>query len=230
MADWLKRMASIGLGGLLLVRGLKRRSLRGVVTALVGGWLLSNGLGGTTKLKQALRTGPASGRRTGAADATTVTQSIIVGKPADECYEAWRDPDQFSQIMGRFAEVTSPTDDRFHWTVHGPRGQERSWETRIVEDEPGGILRWETPEDATIPNEGTLRFRQAPGDRGTEVTLSLTFEPPGGTVGTMALKRFDIVPKTVASIALDRFKSLVETGEIPTLEANPSGRGKGELL
>jgi hypothetical protein len=33
-----------------------------------------------------------------------------------------------------------------------------------------------------------------------------------------------VVPRTIATQALRRFKSLVETGEIPTLEHNPSAR------
>jgi len=35
---------------------------------------------------------------------------------------------------------------------------------------------------------------------------------------------FDLLPKEVASKALHRFKSLAETGEIPTLEGQPAGR------
>jgi hypothetical protein len=39
-----------------------------------------------------------------------------------------------------------------------------------------------------------------------------------------------VVPETLASRALDRLKSLAETGEIPTLDRNPSGRGRGDLV
>jgi uncharacterized membrane protein len=159
-----------------------------------------------------------------------VTRSITVGKPADELYETWRDPDVFSQVMGHFAEITATAEDRHHWTVHGPAGTDFSWETRIVEAEPGEVIRWETPDDASVSNSGSVRFRPAPDDRGTHVTLALDFDPPGGTLGNAVLKRLDIVPETLAGHALGRFKSLVESGEIPTLEGNPSGRGKGDLL
>lgn len=232
--DRVKRAAPAVVGGALLVRGLRRRSLRGAATAVVGGWLLSRALGGNARIERALRPRTMIGRmkddRTRADDVTTISRSIIVGRPADELYEAWRDPEQFSQVMGHFAEVTASDEDRYRWTVHGPRGRDLSWETRIVEAEPGEVLRWETPADATVPNEGSVRFRPAPGDRGTVVTLSLDFDPPGGAVGNAALERLDIVPETLAGRALSRFKSLVETGEIPTLEGNPSARGDGDLL
>jgi uncharacterized membrane protein len=159
-----------------------------------------------------------------------VSRSATIGKPADEHYETWRDPDVFTQILGHFAEITAIGEDRYHWTVHGPAGTDFSWETRLVEAEPGEVIRWETPDDVSVPNSGSVRFRPAPDDRGTLVTLSLDFDPPGGTLGDAVLKRLDIVPETLAGHALGRFKSLVESGEIPTLGTNPSARGSGDLL
>jgi hypothetical protein len=44
------------------------------------------------------------------------------------------------------------------------------------------------------------------------------------------MERLDLVPNAAAGKALRRFKSLVETGEMPTLEGNPSARGSGDPL
>lgn len=231
VTDATKRVAAAVLGGILLVRGLRRRSLRGIATALAGGWLLSRAFGGRPGIERALRSltgGRAAGRT--AAGGAAVSRSITVGRPAEECYEVWRDPDRLSRILDGFAEVDSTGDDRLRWTVHGPRGRDVSWETRVVAAEPGELVRWETTPDARVHGEGSVRFRPAPGDRGTVVTLSFAVDPPGGAVGTAALERLDVVPETLAGVALDRFESLVETGEIPTLESNPSARGSGDLL
>lgn len=229
-----RRLATVGLGGALLVRGLERRSLRGMAMAAGGGWLLSRGVGGREGIEQTLRSQPIIGgrsdERTGLADSTAVSRSITIGKPAEELYEAWRDPEQFSQVMGHFADVSESGEDRFRWTVHGLRGRDLTWETEVVEDEPDERLQWETPEDAMLPNEGSVRFEHAPGDQGTEVTLSVSFDPPGGLLGDAALKRLDVVPNALAGKALRRFKSLVECGEIPTLDRNPSGRGSGDAV
>lgn len=198
--------------------------------ALAGGWLLARALRDDGRIERALR--PRARTVGGRTDrpGPSVSRSITVGRPADELYEVWRDPDQFSEVVGRFAEVTALDEDRLHWTVRGPRGRDVSWETRVVDEEPGEYLRWEASEDATLPNEGTVRFRPAPGDRGTEVTLSVDFDPPGGALGDAALQRLDVVPEALAGTALRRFKALVESGEIPTLEGNPSARGSGDLL
>ncbi|MCU4972033.1 SRPBCC family protein [Halobacteria archaeon AArc-m2/3/4] len=122
------------------------------------------------------------------------------------------------------------TGERYHWTADGPLDRQLAWESKIVEDRPGEFLRWETLEGATIPHTGTVHFRSAPGDRGTEVTLSIHVDPPGGTVGEALVNRTNLIPKTLVGTALRRFKSLAETGEIPSLEQNPSGRGSGDLL
>lgn len=229
-----KQVTSAVLGGALLVRGLRRRTAPGAATAAVGGWLLLKAIRADPRLDRVIRSKTQNARRQEddaiAPAATEVTRSTTIGKPADELYEAWRDPGHLSQVMGHFAEVTSSGDDRLRWTVHGPRGREVSWETFIVEDEPGELVRWETPPDAVVPNEGSIRFSPAPGDRGTKATLSVRFDPPGGAFGTAALRQLDLVPSTLAGEALRRFKSLLETGEIQTLEGNPSGRGTGGLI
>lgn len=121
-------------------------------------------------------------------------------------------------------------ENRYRWTADGPLGRQLSWETELVEKRPGERLRWETLEDAAVPHMGTVRFRPAPGDRGTEVTFGIHVDPPGGAVGDAIMNRTSLVPKTLVGTALRRFKSLAETGEIPTLEQNPSARGKGDLL
>ena len=163
------------------------------------------------------------------ADGTTITRSITVGRPAEELYETWLDPDQVSRIVGRFVEVSPTEGGGYRWTVDGPVGSDFGWETRLVEERPGELLRWETTSDATLAGEGSIRFRPASGDRGTVVTLSVDIDPPGGRISEAALGRLGPVPGSLVGTALGRFKSLTESGQIPTLGGNPSARGKGGL-
>lgn len=234
MPDEWRPAAAALVGVVLLGRGLSRRSLRGAATALVGVGLLYVALGGDSRIEQALGIGPSGSdgpaAETERMEVTSISRSITIGESPDELYEAWRDPEQFTQIVGHVADITSRDEDRFYWTVHGPMGQDVSWETHVVDAEPGELVRWKTPEDAMLPNEGEVRFESAAGDRGTVVTLSVTISPPGGALGNAALKRLGVVPGMLAGEALRRFKSLVETGEIQTLAGNPSGRGRGDRV
>jgi uncharacterized membrane protein len=50
------------------------------------------------------------------------------------------------------------------------------------------------------------------------VTVTLAYDPPGGTVGKMIAMLFQKEPKIQARQDLRRFKQLMETGEIPTAQ------------
>ena len=66
---------------------------------------------------------------------------------------------------------------------------------------------------------GVLSLRDAPDGFGTEVTISV--DPVADA---------DLPPLVTSAAlfeALHRFKSLVETGEIPTLDRNPHARHSG---
>ncbi len=227
------------VGSALVAFGLKRRSLVGTAAALAGGWLVYRAVGGRGRTDRSGGGGGGTASDLGASEAdagggeseTDVTRSITVGTSPDEAYETWNDRETQAQIFGGFADVTPAGEGDWRWEVDAPLGRTVAWETRTVEDRPGELVRWEsTGGAAAIVPEGSVRFAQAPNDRGTEVTLRLRVDPPGGSVARTVLERLDVVPRTLAGKVLYRFKSLVETGEIPTLEGNPSGRGAGDLL
>ena len=213
---WVRAGAAV-VGGALLVRGLRRRSLGGAAMALAGGWLTYRAV-----------TGP--GRRARPADSVTVTKSITVGRSADELSELVRETETLDRIAGPFADVTAAGEDRHRWTVEGPLDRELSWETAVTEDQQGELLRWEPLEGAAWLEDWSVHFGPTPGDRGTKVTLRIRFDPSSGPPAGGSLERLGVVPETLAGAALDRFKSLAETGEIPTTERNPSARGKGDLV
>ncbi len=216
----LQRVASAGLWGTLV--------------ALVGGWLLYRGISGGGPPSRALGVSATDGYEHNTAgappDALVMERSTTVGKPANELYQFWREPQNVSRIMGSFADITATSDTQAHWVVQGPFGRSAAWDARVVEDRPGELLRWESTEGADLPNEGEVRFRPAPKGWGTEVMLRFRFDPPGGALGEAAVKLLGSAPGLLAFKALYRFKSLVETGEIPTLAKNPSARGSGDTF
>jgi uncharacterized membrane protein len=102
------------------------------------------------------------------------------------------------------------------------------WESRLTSDEPGRRIAWESLPGTELPNRGEVTFKQAPNGMGSEVTLEMQFEAPLGPAGAQVFKALRKVPRSIAGKALRRFKSLVETGELPTLANNPSGRGTSD--
>ena len=150
-----------------------------------------------------------------------------IGTSADALYQGLRQPQTLAQIVGRFAAVTPLDAGRIRWMVSGPLGRRFEWETQVVEARPGELLRWESQAGAPVPNKGTVTFRPAPANRGTEVVLRIDIDPPGGMLGVAIAQRFGVVPDLYAAKALRRFKSLIEAGEIPTTAHQPAARGDG---
>lgn len=229
-----ERIVSTVLGGALVARGLKRRSVGGVASAIAGGALVYRGLTGRSRLYRALEsdiTGDQEGLHADeSAQLPTVERSITVGESADVLADHWRDPAFLSRIVGDFAEVSEVGEDRHRWRVQAPFDRTLEWETTIIEDEANNELRWTAEEGTLIPHECTISFRETANDRGTTITFELRYDPPGGAVGNTALDQLGFAPEMLVGTALRRFKSLAETGEIPTTEANPSARGNGNLV
>lgn len=226
-----ERVASAGLGGAMLVSGIRRRSLAGLASAAAGGALLYRGISGRSPLQrggrdaesEVYRSEPERAERSGA-----VERSIIVGKPAEELSEYWQDAEHLSQLLGGFAEVSDAEGNRLRWEMTGPLGRKVAWETRTMLDRPGEELRWRSTGDAAVANEWTVRFEELADGEETKVTLTVALDPPGGAVGRAIAGR--LLPEAAVGTILDRFKSLVETGEIPSLEKNPSARGAGDRI
>ncbi len=222
-----ERVASAALGGTLLLLGLGRRSLGGAAVAALGGGLVYRAATGHCHLYEALGVDTADDRGAAAGaseDAPEAVAAITIGKPAEELDRLWRDPQTLTRITSGLAEVTPAGDGRMHWKVRGPLGRDFEWDTRVVEDRPGSGQRWQSVEGASLPSEGEVQFRPAPGDRGTEVTLRIRFHPPGGALGLAASKLLGFVPRLFAERALHYFRALAETGEIPTTDRQPAAR------
>lgn len=154
-----------------------------------------------------------------------VAYSITIERPADELYRAWRDPATLPRIMAFLADIRPSGDGRSEWRADGPLGQSHAWVMQITDEQPGELIRASSDGGGALMTESEVRFRAAPGGRGTVTTLRVRFDPPGGMLGDVAARFFNgVIPKELASKALHYFKSLVLTGEIPTTDRQPAAR------
>ncbi|WP_223634330.1 SRPBCC family protein [Corallococcus sp. EGB] len=201
--------------------GLRRRSFGGTVVALASGALLYRGLHGRTARRGAAREGARRG------NFVEVERTLTVGRPAEELYRLWREPSTLRRLMAGFADVTPTEGDGRHWEIHEPLGK-LSFDSRVVEDRPAEFMSWESTEGSAVRTRGWIRFRPAPADWGTEVTMHVAFLPPGGALVEALAQRLEAIPALRVMTALRRFKSLAETGELPTLAHNPSARASAD--
>jgi uncharacterized membrane protein len=112
---------------------------------------------------------------------------------------------------------------RSHWVAKGPMGIDIHWDAEIVGDIPNRMISWRSLEGARVPNADSVRFNEMPG-RGTEITVALKYNPPGGRVGAAIARLFGEEPHVQIDEDLRQFKQKLETGEIATTRGQTSGR------
>ena len=166
---------------------------------------------------------PPSTFRGKAGKGALVERTVTVNRPRQELYDFWRDFTNFPQFMDNIRSVEKLDERRSHWVIEAPAGTSVEFDSRIVEDEPGRLIGWESEEGASVPNRGRVEFIDAAPGRGTMVRATISYDPPGGAIGRAVAKVLQREPNVQARRDLRRFKQLMETGEI-TSSASPSGR------
>jgi uncharacterized membrane protein len=221
------RLISLGLGGCLTVAGLAGRKIE-PISLVAGGYLIYRGITGNCCVYQALGVGtdgpsgpeaviPARG-------GVKVEHAVTVNRPPTEVYRFWRDLPRLPQFMEHLREVRETGGNRSHWVARGPMGMSVEWDAEIIEDRPNEVISWRSLPDSDVDTAGSVHFRAAPGGRGTEVRVSLKYDPPAGKLGAAVARLFGESPERQVQADLARFKSLLEAGEIASTAGQASGR------
>jgi uncharacterized membrane protein len=211
-----------GLAGMtFLVNGIKRRGWEGVAIALLGGALLYMGATGRNALYRHLgihlvRT--ANGRQR-----CEVIRSFTINRPIGELFAFWRDLSNLPKFMSHLTSVEVLSDKRSRWKAKGPAGLPIEWEAEIVNEKADSLIAWQSCEGSSVANWGVIRFKPAPGGRGTEISVQLEYEPIGGATGVALAKLFGEEPSQQIEEDLRHFKQMMEAGEIPTTAGQPRG-------
>jgi uncharacterized membrane protein len=220
----LERRLSVFAGSALLLYGLMQRSAKGLGLALAGGGLLARGATGHCQLYSALGINTASEEeRSPAKQAIKVTKTMTINARAEDLYYIWRYLESLPHFMRHLQAVYMIDERRSHWVTKGPAGMRFEWDAEIINDVENELIAWQSTEQADVYNSGSVHFHTAPGGRGTEVRVVLRYTPPTGALGVAFAKLFHEEPAQQILDDLRRFKSLVETGEIPTTTGQPVG-------
>lgn len=217
----LERIFSMVSGTGLLFLGIRNKRLPGALMALLGGSLLYRGLVGHSELYSLLNINRVESRD---GSAELAEKTVTINKSADALYRFWRNFENLPDFMRHLEAVKVIDAQRSHWVARGPLGFKVEWDAEITADEPGKLISWHSLPGSDIDNEGSVYFVPAPGERGTEVKAVIRYHSPAGSLGVAVAKLFNEEPAQQLRDDLMRFKNLMETGEIPTLEGQPSGR------
>ncbi len=219
----IERLASTLGGAALVLYGLTRRSPASLGLALLGGALAYRGVTGHCSTYAALGVNHAA---PGQAGGITVEHSITINRSLAELYRYWRNFENLPCFMKHLESVKVTSDGRSHWVATAPLGRTVAWDAEITEERESELIAWRSLEDSDVYNAGVVTFREAPGERGTEVRVTFEYSPPAGVVGAAAAKLFGEEPSQQVAGDLRRFKQMMEAGELATTDGQPSGKGR----
>ena len=221
-----ERMACAVAGGALAFYGLRRRSIGGLALSVAGAALLHRGSTGHCNAYEALgiNTSNSSEYEVPVAREVHVEKSIIIGKSPEEIYTFWRQFENLPRFMNNLESVNSLGFNRWHWVAKGPVGKTVEWDAEIYNEKPNEMIAWRSLEGADVTNAGSVHFEPAAGGRGTKVKVVLNYNVPGGKVSALLAKLFGDEPGQMIEEDLRRLKQVLETGEVATVEGQPSGR------
>jgi uncharacterized membrane protein len=153
-----------------------------------------------------------------------VQQGITVNRPPEEVYRFWRHFPNLPRFMEHLEAVEVIGDGRSRWTARGPAGTKAEWEAETAEIRPGELIAWRSVPGSAVDTSGVVRFKPAPGGRGTEVRVELRYDPPAGPIGKAVARLFGQAPQQQVASDLRRLKQVLETGQIIASEATLHGR------
>lgn len=84
------------------------------------------------------------------------------------------------------------------------------------------ISAWGSGDDAPF-GDADVRYAPAPGDRGTEVRVTIDQTAPAGKLGGMIAAAVGSDPRRQLEDSLRRFKQILETGQVVRSNGTPEG-------
>ena len=226
----IERIVCAIAGGALAVYGFRNRTLKGLLLTVAGTALLHRGATGHCNTYDLL--GITTNNNATAVDAPApvakdihVEKSITIGKSPSELYTFWRDFENLPKFMSHLESVACVTPNRSHWIAKGPAGTRVEWDAEVYNEKPNELIAWRSLE-GEVTNAGSVRFEDA-GERGTVVRVVLNYNAPGGKLSALVARLLGGEPGQMIEDDLRRLKQILETGEIASIDGQPSGREPG---
>lgn len=228
LAHW-ERTLSLVTGGLLVARAWQQRrdaSLEANPQTVAGLSLIARGATGFCPVSAA--TGLGSRRddtrsALGGSRGTRLKDSITIARPPKDVFEVWRNFEKLPSFMRGVERVERLRPGVTRWVFRAPGGMKLEWRAEIINEVAPSLIAWRSLPGADLVSAGSVHFTALPRG-GTEVTVSMQYDPPGGSLGKAVNWMTGRAPASELREDLRRLKRWLETGEQPTVEGQPAGR------
>ena len=217
-----ERMTSGAIGVALAALGVSKRGPFGLLLALGGAGLVTRAASGHCPFNAAAGLGEEDKDAAPWNRSVRVRQAVTILRPRQEVYAFWRKLENLPRFMRHLESVVETDAKRSDWSAKAPAGRQVRWSAEITEEAIDERIAWRSLDGADVPNEGTVTFEDAVGGRGTVVRVELGYSPPAGALGAFFAKLLGEEPKGQIADDLRRLRSILETGEVPTTDGQPS--------
>ena len=207
----LQKWAALAGGSALAVLGVTRRSPAGWMLAAAGGALAYSGLRATPN---------GSPRRQSRPD---LGSNILVNASPQEAYRLWRDLEHATRYMTHIELVSPVGDRRYEWIARGPMGLKVQWTAEITDEREGEYIVWRSLPGSDLNVSGRVQFTAAPANRGTIISAQIHYTLANRSLARAANAFVGRQAKFFVRQDMRRFKALLETGEVPTIEGQTHG-------
>lgn len=214
-----ERWGSLGAGVALAAYGLNRGRGSGLLLAVLGGLLFRRGMTGHCDTYQffgvnTAGTGSDTREALGGSAGVIVEESVTINRPISLLYRFWRNLENLPHFMSHLESVERVTDTLSRWRAEGPAGITLEWTAEIHNEVPDKLIAWRSLEGSDVVSAGSVNFEEAGPGKGTRVRVRLQYSPPGGKAGAALAKLIGRDAATEIRQDLQRFKHLVESGEL----------------
>ena len=192
-------------GGSLIALASRKGGLFGALLGLGGAFLLFKAVqNGRSQQKMLPSSTPTAGQD------VHLSSSVVIDRPAREIYDFWRDFSNLPRVMSFLEQVKPEEGNISHWVARLPAGPSLEWDAEVIEDLPGHRLSWRSLEGSEINTWGSVTFEPRADGRGTEVAVTLNFNPPGHSTGSAAAHFLKGLESSVLSQNMRKLKSHME--------------------
>jgi uncharacterized membrane protein len=151
-----------------------------------------------------------------------VRESVRLECPIDDVYRFWSRLENLPTFMEHLVAVSDLGGGRSHWVARGPGGVRVEWDAEVINQIQNKVLAWRSLPGGDVVSAGSVTFAGARGDdRGTQVTVTLQYDPPAGRLGKLVAAAFGREPSQTIREDLRRLKQLLEAGELAKAAGSP---------
>jgi uncharacterized membrane protein len=219
----MERILSMAAGAGLAGLALARRRWDGLLLGAMGAGLLWRGYTGRCQCYAALGINTADHNPATAVPAqhgVKIEKTIKIHRPPEELYRFWRDLENLPQVMGHLKKVERIDSQRSHWVANGPLGKQVEWDAEIINERADDLIAWRSLPGGDIDTAGSVHFNRT-ADGGTELTLSMKYNPPAGKIGAQIVDWLGDGLEHKLDEDLKRFKATMESR---AMEHSPMGQ------